>query len=173
MRQHLPGVATLELNIPNPAPIRPTAELARHHLVVVPERDREHQVERPARVEDQTQLDRLERRKSISEEMADAGRRYFSDAYYSGTIAKSGGGLERVDRSPEAFSERYVAAIQRRRHAIRALGELYFVTEWVCVDDHSAQTYAIRRGEHPMAGIELLRVALTQLAKHYGILKVQ
>lgn len=153
------------------APIRPTPELHRHHEITTPERDRDNQHERPARVETQTQLDRYFRRKSISEDMHEAGCRYFADAYYSGAVPHGAGSYgERLDRSAEAFSERFVAATQRRRHAIRALGlGLVPIVEFVCVDDHAAEGWAIRRKEHPRAGIALLRLALEVLVKHYGL----
>jgi hypothetical protein len=152
--------------------IRPTSERFRHDEITVPQQDRDHQHHRPARVETQTQIDRLERRKSISPEQAEAGRRYFADAYHAGTVPRAAvSGSERVDRSPESVSDCYVAATQRRRHAIKALGDLVSVVEWVCVDDLSANTWAMRRGEFPGAGIAVLRIALTTLAKHYGIIR--
>lgn len=152
-------------------PIRPTPELHRHHEITTPERDNVNQHDRPARVETQTQLDRYLRRKSISEEMHEAGSRYFADAYYSGAIPHGSSCVgERLDRSAETFSERYVAATERRRNAIRALGlGLVPITEWVCCDDHAAEGYAIRRREHPRAGIAILRLALEALVKHYGL----
>lgn len=153
--------------------IRPTPERHRHDEITVPSQDRDHQHHRPARVETQTQIDRLERRKSIDANQAEAGRRYFSDAYHAGSVPRATiSGSERVDRSTESASDRVVAATQRRRLAIRALGELVGIVEWVCVDDHAPQAWAIRRREHPMAGIAVTRVALTALAKHYGIIRV-
>lgn len=152
--------------------IRPTRERATHDEITIPQQDRDHQHHRPARVETQTQLDRLERRKSISPELAEAGRRYFQDAYYAGTVPRAAtSGSERVDRSPEALSDRYVAASQRRRHAIKALGDLVGVVEWVCVDDLSPYSWAMKQGEFPGAGIAVLRIGLLTLAKHYGIVK--
>lgn len=151
--------------------IRPTKERARHDQITTPEKDRDHQHERPARVETQTQIDRYERRKSIDPDQAEAARRYFADAYYGGAVPRLGVvGIERVDKSPEALSERYVAAVQRRKHAVRALGVgLVSIVEWVAVDDHSAEAWSIKRGEHPRFGITLLRLALGVLVKHYGI----
>ena len=153
------------------APLRPTPERHRHDEITIPDIDRENQTPRPGRIETQTQIDRYERRKSISEEQAEAGRRYFADAYYAGAVGRTGScASERVDRSPEAFSERYVAARQRRAHAIRALGlGLVPIVEFVAVDDHSAEAWAVKRKEHPRFGITLLRLALSVLVKHYGI----
>ncbi len=149
---------------------RPTSERFQHDEITIPSQDRDHQHHRPARVETQTQIDRLERRKNITPELAEAGRRYFGDAYYAGTVPRAAAsGSERVDRSPESLSERYVAATQRRRHAIRALGDLVGVVEWVCVDDLSPYSWALKQGEFPGAGIAVLRIALLTLAKHYGI----
>ena len=160
------------------SPIRPTPELHNHHQITTPERDRAHQQERPARVETQTQIDRYERRKvfdrdqpSLNEAMAEACRRYFADAYYSGTVPRASSiTSDRVDGSCEAISERHVAATQRRRHAIKALGELFSIMEWVCVDDHSAEAWAIKSRQHPMSGITVLRLGSTVLAKHYGLI---
>ena len=156
-----------------PDPIRSTRFRHQHDEITTPEKDRNHQDERPQRVETQTQIDRLERRKSIEETQAEPARRYFADAYYSGTVpSASRGALDRVDGTCEAFSERHVAASQRRANAIRALGcDLTQVVEWVCVDDYSPQTWAIKRREHPMAGIAVFRVAMTALAKHYGLVR--
>lgn len=134
--------------------VRPTPELHRHHEITTPERDRDNNYDRPSRIETQTQLDRYLRRKSITEDMHESGCRYFADAYYSGAVPHGSSCVgERLDRSPEAFSDRFVAATQRRRHAIRALGlGLVPITEWVCCDDRAAEGYAIRRREHPRAG---------------------
>lgn len=153
------------------APIRPTQELHRHHDISIPEKDRNHTEERPARVETQTFIDRYERRKSIDEEQAEAARRYFSDAYFSGRVPMGHSLIgERVDRSIETVSDRYVAAYQRRKHALRALGEgLTPICDWVCVEDRSAEAWSVSRKEHPRFGITLLRLALTVLVKHYGI----
>lgn len=152
-------------------PLRPTPERHRHDEITIPEIDRENQAPRPGRIETQTQIDRYERRKSIDEAQAEAARRYFADAYYAGAVPSTVACLgERVDRSPEAFSERHIAARQRRAHAIRALGMgLGGIVEWVCVDDHSAEAWAVKRKEHPRFGITLLRLALSVLVKHYGI----
>lgn len=153
------------------APIRPTAHRHQHDEISIPERDRDHQNDRPARIETQTQIDRYHRRKSITEDQAEAGRRYFVDAYYSGRIPISHALVgERVDRAVETVSDRYVAAYQRRKHAMRALGGgLIEIAEWVCCEDMAAESYAIRRREHPRAGIAILRLALETLAQHYGL----
>jgi hypothetical protein len=152
--------------------IRPTQERFTHDEITIPSQDRDHQHHRPARVETQTQIDRLERRKNITPEQAEAGRRYFQDAYYAGTVPRASvSGSERVDRSVETVSDRYVASTQRRRHAIKALGDLVPVVEWVCVDDLSPYSWALKQGEFPGAGIAVLRIALLTLAKHYGIVR--
>lgn len=153
------------------SPIRPTQELHRHHEISIPEKDRNHTKERPARVVTQTHIDRYERRKSIDEDQAEAGRRYFTDAYYSGHVPMVCSLIgERVDRSVETVSDRYVAAYQRRKHARIALGEgLTAICDWVCVEDRSAEAWSVSRKEHPRFGITLLRLALTVLVKHYGI----
>ena len=152
--------------------IRPTQERFTHDEITIPSQDRDHQHHRPARVETQTQIDRCEKRKNISAEQAEAGRRYFADAYYSGTVPRTAvSGSERVDRSPESLSDRYVAATQRRRHAIKALGDLVGVVEWVCVDDLSPTSWALKHGEFPGAGIAVFRIALTTPSKHYGIVR--
>lgn len=167
----------------NVEPIRPTPELHRHHVITLPERGFDNADEKPARVETQTHIDRYELRgqlcqgddeqsKRTNEAMAEAGRRYYRDAYYGGAvpIGKSCIG-ERLDRSPETLSERYEGARHRRAKAILALGEMWTIIEWVCVDDNSPRAWAIKRGEHPAAGIALLRVALRHLAKHYGLIR--
>ena len=157
--------------------IRPLSHRYQHDIIFVPERDRDHQQERPARVETQTQIDRLERRKSITEDQAEAGRKYYTDAYYAGVVPRGRVSVgDRVSGSCEDASEeainRHIAVKDRRAKAIRALGELVSIAEWVCVDDYPAESWAIRRREHPRAGIAIARVMLTTLAKHYGLTKV-
>lgn len=150
------------------APIRPTPERHRHDEITEPPIDRDNPKGRPARVETQTQIDRYERRKSISPEHAEAARVYFRDAYYAGRISPVSSLIgERLDRSAEAFSDRYVAAYARRGHALRALGPLSKIADHVIIEDHSAEAYAIKRSEHPRFGIVLLREALEALHKHY------
>ena len=120
--------------------------------------------------------DRPEHIKEQNAIRAEACRRYYADAYYSGTVPRSkcsagervSGGIE--DQSEEAIA-RHIAVKTKRANAIRALGELVAIAEWVCVDDYSPAAFASRRGEHPMAGIALFRVAAAQLAKHYGLMK--
>lgn len=152
-------------------PIRPTRELHRHHQVTEPPIDRENPNPRPARVETQTQIDRYAKRKSIDENQAEAARIYFRDAYYAGRISPVSSLIgERLDRSAESFSDRYVAAYARRGNALRALGEgLQPIVDWVVVEDHSAEAWSVKRREHPRFGITLLRLGLDVLVKHYGL----
>lgn len=158
--------------------IRPTPELLRKHIVTIPERGFDNADLKPARVETQTHIDRYELRGQLdsdpkqNEVLAEAGRRYQRDAYYGGAIpvGKSCIG-ERLDRSPETLSERYEAARHRRAKAILALGGLFPIVEWVCVDDNPPRAWAIRKGEHPSAGMAIFKIGLRTLAIHYGLLR--
>lgn len=163
--------------------IRPTKERHRHDEITIPEKDKTNQHDRPARVETQSQIDRYERRqllksgddeqsKRLNAILAEAGHRYFTDAYYAGSVPRPLAlSAERVDRSAESLSDRHMAAVFRRNQAIRALDQTFVqILEWVCVEDHSAQSWAMKHGHFADAGIVILRLALLALARHYGLL---
>lgn len=154
-------------------PVRPTPERHRHDAITIPERDRENQRERPARVETQTKIDRYENSKNITPEHAAAARRYFEDAYRAGMVpAPSQVRYDRVDGARSDVSDTAAAAAGRRANAIRALGDaLVPITEFVVIEDLPAGQWASAHGEQPAAGIAILRLALTALARHYGIIK--
>lgn len=164
--------------------IRPTRERHQHDIIAIPERDRENQIERPARVETYSQIDRYERRQAlcrgVDEQakarntlLAEAGRRYFEDAYVAGSVPRPKAWvLDRVDNAGSGdFSQRRITAISNRRQALEALGVgLTPIAEWVCVDDLSAESWAMKKGQLASSGITVLRISLTVLAKHYGLL---
>jgi hypothetical protein len=162
----------IELYRDGAPPLRPTPERHRHDAITVPERDREHQQDRPARVETQTKIDRYEHSKNITSDQATAARRYFADAYRAGMVpAPSQVRYDRVDGARAETSDTAASAAGRRDNAIRALGGLVAIVEFVVIEDLTAGQWAKAHGEHPAAGIAILRLGLTALAKHYGIAK--
>lgn len=148
--------------------------LRRHHRIRIEDRDPQNPGKKRARVETQTHLDRYFVRGSIDHYQAEAGRIYYRHAYYAGACPKPvQSGNERVDRGFAAGSPlQGLSARESRDRAIIALGpELVRIAEAVVVDDRSAEAFAIEKKEHPRAGIALLRVALTTLARHYGLIR--
>ena len=176
---HIPGRAMREINIPNHSPdyrappVRPTRHRHQHDVIDTPERDRDHQEERPSYVQTQTQIDRYERRKSIDEKQAEACRRYYTDAYKAGVVSRASTlSPDRVDGARGDMSESADAAWGRRTKALAALGtELTSIADHVCIHEGAAEAWAISRREHPRAGIAVFRIAATTLAKHFGIIK--
>ena len=155
--------------------VRPTQErLAKGDAIITPERDRDHQVARPARVEAQTILDRYQRRNTLDEHQLAAGYKYQVHFFLSrrhGVKLMSWGG--RVSGSTSDDRDKSVAAGISRDRALQFMelvGALEkSVVEWVCADDRSAEAWAVTNKMHPMRGIKTLRTALASLAKHYGI----
>lgn len=122
----------------------------------------------------QTHLDRYEVRGSIDQYQAEAGRIYYRHAYYAGAVpSPAQSGAERVDGNPTTGGlVRGLSAKESRDRAILVLGsELFRIVEAVCVEDRAAEAWAIEKKEHPRAGIAILRIALTTLAKHYGLIR--
>lgn len=154
--------------------IRPTQERFRHDVVFVPERDREHQEDRPARIETQTMLDRYRRRKTLEEHQLAAGEKFAEHTARSGRFPKLAMAWAKpVNGVTKSFHDEQVAAGISRDRAIQHLARsdlsYPFVVEHVCVAGLAAESWAIRNNLHPMKGIKTLRLALDSLAKHYGI----
>lgn len=164
--------------------VRPTPERHRHDIITIPERDAEHWEERPARIETQTQLDRYERRGLLcpgSDEdsrkqnrmLATAGRRYFEQAFKAGRVPSfcKPFAAERVDSSLHTeHSDTQLAAMHGRKLAQQALGTgLVPIADWVCINDYGADAWAVKKGQRSTSGITVLRLALTVLANHYGL----
>lgn len=167
------SVATVDQDVESGQEDFGAERLSKHHKLRIEERDPQNPGKKRARVETQTHLDRYLKRESITVEQGEAGRIYFLSAYYSGAIPRpAAGNQDRVDGARFATQEAPVSARQKRTKAIAALGrELFGIAEAVIVDDRAAEAWAIEHGEHPRAGIAVLRVALTTLARHYGLIR--
>ena len=154
--------------------IRPTAERLAKGGVVIPYPDRENPQARPARVENQTVLDRYKSRGTLDDDQLAAAYRWFGYAARSKRFPKctmSWSGP--INGSGDNLQDSTVAAGIQRDNGIRFLeaSGVAFVSivEHVCVNDQHAQSWAVSRGLHHMKGIKLLRQALDRLCKYYGI----
>lgn len=154
--------------------LRPLPHRLQHDVIVVPERDREHQHERPARVETQTILDRYRRRKTLDDDQLTAAYRWHSYAMASGRFPKQTMSfLGPISGSSSDTLDRQVAAGIQRDKAITYMASIDpsypLLLDYVCVNDLAAEGWAVSRKMHPMRGIKTLRVALDCLAKFFGI----
>ena len=162
--------------------VRPTAERLAKGGVVIPYPDRENPQARPARVENQTVLDRYKSRKTLDDEQLAAAYRWFGYAARSKRFPKctmSWSGPVNNGFCDNTSDTIAAAGIQRDQGITFLLSQMrkgkpfgptyVSVVEHVCVNDLHAQTWAIERGFHHMKGVKLLREALDRLCKYYGI----
>lgn len=155
--------------------VRPTPErMAKGDVIIIPLVDRENQHDRPARVEQQTTLQRYRSRKALAPWQLEAADKYHGQAARSGrfqslTMRFEGRVMGGV---PEMIDGQVAAGIARDRaiQFLAAIDHFYpLIVEHVCIGDFAAESWAIKLGFHPMKGIKTLRKALDSLCKHYGI----
>ena len=157
--------------------VRPTPERLAKGGVIIPLTDRENPQARPARVENQTVLDRYKSRKTLDEEQLAAAYRWFSYAARSKRFPKATmSWAGPINGSGDSLQDGQVAAGIQRDQGITFLsshpnkGHLFVsIVEHVCVADRHAEAWSVEHGMHPMRGIKLLRQALDRLCKYYGI----
>lgn len=156
--------------------VRPTQERLAKGGVIIPLPDRENPQSRPARVEGQTTLDRYKSRKTLDDEQLSAAYRWHAYAMRSNRFPKSTmGWTGPINGSNDDLQDGQVSAGIQRDAGITYLNAINInfasIVDYVCVDDHAAESWAIFKKMHPRKGIKTLREALDSLCKHYGIRK--
>jgi len=166
--------ASREVTDEGKAAVRPTFERLQHDVVIVPAKDRDNQVARPARIETQTQLDRYKARDTLDEDQLAAGYRW--SAHYQlchrhGVKLMSWTG--RVSGGDNDLADKAIAAGIARDKALWFLAgvdtDYPSIVDHVCAFDYSAESWAHKRGLPNTKGMLLLRKALWALLPHYGI----
>lgn len=117
------------------------------------------------RIRQNSVIDALEKRGSLSARQAMAARRLWS-CYALGVV-----GIRSRDsgtRSQNSYIEATIAA-NHAYHAVReTLGPRLWPIAWeVCCDDRTVQEVATGRKQNPTAAITLLRLALDLAGDHY------
>lgn len=137
-----------------------------------------------ARVESQLPHDRYKARGELDPLNAwrnlvlwEAAERLRTDFYLTGIAAKmcstfepriKGGGDMRWE------ADKQVDALARYKKAMKGIGgSLRPVLYYVCIAGNPANEWASRNGMVPQAGLPVLRLALADLATHYGYIRAQ
>lgn len=158
-------------------------ELRNHHTVILEARKRTstgHVASVGARVIDQIPLDRYYLRKQLSPDktrndiLFTAGTKLRNDFYYSGLQLHTMSRFEpATSRSTEPLANIKISALQAYKSAMNHVSQtLRPILVHVCCLQDTAQDWASRNGQQKDAGITVLRLALEELAIHYGMLKV-
>jgi hypothetical protein len=136
--------------------------------------DKDKELRRTLRVTTQTLLDRYKQRQEITETQWKAGDTLRADFYLAGMEPRIIGSYQEPSHGKGEITDRQVAARQRFRHAMQAIGpEFSSAVVNVCLLDQSSaisfinRGYAKRRAE--IVGMEFLKAGLGRLAKHYGM----
>jgi hypothetical protein len=135
-----------------------------------------------ARVESQLPLDRHKNRKELDPKNAwrnlmlwEAAERMRRDFDASGMAPKVCGSFQpRVTGGKTTWdADHQVDAFKRYKKSMNAVGNsLRPILFWVCIGGESANDWARRNGMNPDAGLPILRLALAELAHHFGIVKL-
>jgi hypothetical protein len=135
-----------------------------------------------ARVESQLPLDRHKNRNELDPGntwrnlmLWEAAERLRRDFEASGMAPKVCGSFQpRVTGGKQTWdAEHQVDAFKRYKKSMDAVGQtLRPILFWVCIGGESANDWARRNGMLPQAGITILRLALAELAHHFGLIKL-
>ena len=135
-----------------------------------------------ARVESQLPLDRHKNRNELDPMNAwrnlmlwQAAERLRTDFEASGMAPKVCGSFQpRVTGGPQTWdADHQVDAFKRYKRAMEGVGQtLRPILFWVAIGGESANDWARRNGMLPQAGITILRLALAELAHHFGLIKL-
>lgn len=101
-----------------------------------------------------------------------AGERLMADFYYSGLVCKTTASYEPRIKGVYNFMEHREDKIRHYKSAMKDVPEtLRHILVHVCCLQGAANEWATTQGHNPESGIVVLRLALTELALHYGTLK--
>lgn len=122
------------------------------------------------RVMTQRVLDRYRQREQISERQYSAGDKLFGLWYRAGRSPVVTVNLAAVGGRDQASETKRLEAWDEMNLALRSVGlRLSPVLVDVCLSDQSAGAWARRNGQHPKAGITVLRLALSALGDFFGL----
>jgi hypothetical protein len=163
-----------------------TAQMKLRQKVILEVRDRSstgHATSVGARVESQLPLDRHKNRSELDPANAwrnlmlwQAAERLRGDFEASGMAPRVCGSFQpRVTGGARTFeADHQVDAWKRYKTAVGALGQtLRPIVFYVAIAGESANDWARRNGMIPQAGLAILRLALAELAHHYGYVKLR
>jgi hypothetical protein len=162
-----------------------TAEMKRQQVVIMEVRDRSstgHPTSMGVRVESQLPLDRHKNRGELDPDNAwrnlmlwEAAERLRQDFEASGMAPKvcssfaprvtGGKGTLEADHQVDAW-KRYKKAMDNVGQTLRP------IVFYVCISGEAAHDWARRNAMIPQAGLPILRLALAELAHHYGLAKL-
>jgi hypothetical protein len=135
-----------------------------------------------ARVESQLPLDRHKNRNELDPAntwrnlmLWEAAERLRRDFEASGMAPKVCGSFQpRVTGGKQSWNaDHQVDAFKRYKKGMEAVGQtLRPILFWVCIGGESANDWARRNGMLPQAGITILRLALAELAHHFGLIRL-
>lgn len=134
-----------------------------------------------ARILHQLPLDRYRERRELDKDewrnlrLWDAAERLRNDFHISGMQGKVCGSFEpRITSGQQQWTvEAKVSAFQRYKAAMNGIGtSLRSIAYYVCIAGEAANGWAVKNGKREDDGIVILRLALTDLAYHYGYIKV-
>jgi hypothetical protein len=162
-----------------------TPEMKKAQKVLLEVRERSstgHATSIGARVESQLPLDRHKNRNELDPTNAwrnlmlwEAAERLRRDFEASGMAPKICGSFQpRVTGGKQNWdSDHQVDARKRYKAAMNGVGQtLRPILFWTAIAGESANDWARRNGMLPQAGITILRMALSELAHHFGIIKL-
>lgn len=133
------------------------------------------------RVKDQTPIDRYFLRGQLDPDkqrnyiLFQAAERLRTDFYYSGLQAHTTSSFEpRVSSGiVDKTANLRVDCLKKYKTAVNSISQtLRPVLIRVCLDEEAANTWAIHNGQSSESGIVVLRLALQELAHHYGLIKL-
>lgn len=162
-----------------------TPEMKQRQKVLLEVRDRTstgHVTSVGARVESQLPLDRHKNRNELDPANAwrnlmlwEAAERLRRDFEASGMVPKVCGSFQpRVTGGRQTWSaDHQVDAWRRYKKGMESVGQtLRAILFWVAIGGESANDWARRNGMLPQAGLPVLRLSLSELAHHYGLVKL-
>jgi hypothetical protein len=161
-----------------------TKEMKQRQVVLLEVRDRSstgHPISVGARVEAQFPHDRYKVRKELDPSnewrnlmLWQAAERFRQDFDASGIAPRvCSSFVPRVSGSRQNHSDMQMDAEKRYKKAMNAVGQsLRPILFYVCLAGESANDWARRNAMIPQAGLSVLRLALAELAHHYGLAKL-
>ena len=161
-----------------------TQELRKNHTVEIEVRDRASSgqpVKYGARVKDQTPIDRyftrclLDKNADKNYILFQAAERLRTDFYYSGLQDHTTSSFEPKISSGvfDKTANLKLDSLAAYRNAIKAInGTFASILVRVCLDEEVAQDWAAANDCTEDSGIVVLRLALRELAAHYGLMKL-
>lgn len=158
-----------------------TPQFKSHHCVEIEVRDRHANGESKiigGRVKDQTPMDRYYTRRQLDKNgdvnyiLFQAGERLLADFYYAGLLAKTTSSYEPRIKTFYNFMEHREDRIKSYKKAMQNVGQsVRAILVHVCCLQGFANEWALKHGQKSDAGLIILRMALHDLAIHYGMLK--